>query len=210
MRLAWPTASWRTAIWIGVVVALVALVGIGLWLWLSIQQQRMREAYAEVTTMLQAGRTAEARPEVRAAIPGVLERFLARYPSSSRAPEAAYELGNVRADAGQWAQARGAYQIALAQGARGTIHTLAQAGIGSTWEAERNFGKAAEAYQAALTGIKPTDFYYEQLCLDLGRVQEAAGHRPEAIETYRRLLKQRPGSARAAEVRSRLAALGAS
>ncbi len=210
MRLAWPTTSWRTAIWIGVVVGLVAALGVGLWLWLSMREHRTLEAYAEVMTVLQAGRSPDAPAEARAAIPGMLERFLARYPGSSRAPHVAYELGSIRADGRQWDQARGAYQIALAQGAHGTIRTLAQAGIGSTWEAERNFGKAAEAYQAALIGLKPTDFYYEQLLLDLGRVQETAGHRAEAIETYRRLLKQRPGSARAAEVRSRLAALGAS
>src|SRR5690348_2070237 len=105
MRLAWPTVSWRTAIWIGAAAGFVAALGVGVWLLLSIREHRALEAYAEVMTALQAARAPDAPPEARAAIPGRLERFLARFPGSSRASQVAYELGGVRADGRQWAQA---------------------------------------------------------------------------------------------------------
>ena len=56
----------------------------------------------------------------------------------------------------------------------------------------------------------PKDFYYEALLADLGRAQELAGRMPEAIATYRRLLKELPQARRAEEIRARLMRLGAS
>jgi predicted TPR repeat methyltransferase len=44
----------------------------------------------------------------------------------------------------------------------------------------------------------------------LARAQEQSGDKTAAVETYRRLLRERPGSLRADEARSRLASLGAS
>ena len=78
-----------------------------------------------------------------------------------------------------------------------------------TWEAERNYPKAVEAFKTALTGIGPKDFYYEELLLGLGRTQELAGQKAEAIATYRRALSELTQSRRAEEIRARLAALGA-
>ncbi|MGH7393193.1 MAG: tetratricopeptide repeat protein, partial [Candidatus Rokuibacteriota bacterium] len=90
-----------------------------------------------------------------------------------------------------------------------TVRTLARAGIGYAWEGEQNWAKAAEAFQAALADLKPGDFHYEELLIDLARVQEVGGQKPAAIDTYRRLLKEVPGSLRADDVRTRLASLGA-
>jgi len=45
--------------------------------------------------------------------------------------------------------------------------------------------------------------------MDLGRSEELAGRKAEAIETYRRLLKEIPQARRASEIRARLTALGA-
>jgi tetratricopeptide (TPR) repeat protein len=81
--------------------------------------------------------------------------------------------------------------------------------VGYTWEAERNYGKATEAFQAALAGVGASDFLYETLTLDLARVQELGGRRDEAVETYRRLLRDVPGTRRAEDVKIRLATLGA-
>ncbi|MBI3825882.1 MAG: tetratricopeptide repeat protein [Candidatus Rokubacteria bacterium] len=207
--MSWPDISWRTAAWIATGLAVVVAAGAGLWLWSTLQERRALEAYAEVMTVMTTARAPDAPPAARAAVAGALEGFLARYPGSRRAGQAACELGNARSDARQWEAARGAYRIALAKGAQGTLRTLAQAGIAYTWEAERNFTRAGEAYRAALAGLKPSDFYYEQLLIDLGRSQEMAGQKDRAIATYQRLLKERPGSPRAGDVRGRLATLGA-
>src|SRR5207247_1673241 len=52
------------------------------------------------------------------------------------------------------------------------------------------------------------DFYYEALLADLGRAQELAGQKADAIETYRRILKELPQARRAEEIRARLRSLG--
>jgi len=150
-----------------------------------------------------------AKPEDRTVAIQTLEATLARYPSSSAATQAAYQLAALRYDAGQHAAARSAYEIVLARGASGTLRTLAQAGIGYAWEAERDYPKAIDVYRGTLSRLGPKDFYYETLLMDLGRSEELAGRKAEAIETYRRLLKEIPQARRAPEIRARLTALGA-
>jgi len=188
---------------IGLVVAL-ALGALG-WFWYSAQQSRAASAYAEALFRVRLA----AKPEDRTVAIQTLEATLARYPSSSAATQAAYQLAALRYDAGQHAAARRAYEIALARGASGTLRTLAQAGIGYAWEAERDYPKAIDVYRGTLSRLGPKDFYYETLLMDLGRSQELAGRKAEAIETYRRLLKEIPQARRASEIRARLTALGA-
>jgi tetratricopeptide (TPR) repeat protein len=211
--LAWlPFAlpPWRTlAIGAGVVLAVV-LLGTGAWLWNASQQQRGSAVYAAVLTRHRGAEAPQATPEARNAAMSDLERVLAEYPSNLMAPEAAYMLGNLRFASGQYDRARAAYQIALARaGSGGTVATLARAGVGYAWEAERKFPEATQAFEATLADLKPTSFYYEELLSDLARVQERSGKKDAAITTYRRLLKDLPKSPRAAEIRTRLAGLGA-
>ena len=188
---------------IGLVVAL-ALGALG-WFWHSAQQSRAASAYAEALFRVRLA----TKPEDRIVAIQTLEATLARYPSSSAATQAAYQLAALRYDAGQHAAARSAYEIVLARGASGTLRTLAQAGIGYAWEAERDYPKAIDVYRGTLSRLGPKDFYYETLLMDLGRSQELAGRKAEAIETYRRLLKEIPQARRAPEIRARLTALGA-
>ena len=138
-----------------------------------------------------------------------LERVLAEYPSNAMAPQAAYLLGNFRFAAGQYDRARAAYQVTIARASGGTMATLARVGVGYSWEAERKLPEATQAFATALADLKSTSFYYEELLSDLARVQERSGNKDAAIATYRRLLKDLPRSARAPEVRNRLASLGA-
>ena len=91
--------------------------------------------------------------------------------------------------------------------AGGTIRTLSAVGIGYTWEAEKSYAKAQTAFEAALSGRAPKDFMYEELLIDLARVQEFGGNRPGALETYQRLLKDLPDSRRGDDIRSRVASL---
>ena len=165
-------------------------------------------AYADVLVRVASAQGPQATAEARTAAIHDLEAILARYPSAAAAPQTAYDLGNLRYDAGQYGAARAAYEVALARGATGTLWTLAQAGIGYTREAEGDFPKTIDAYRAVLARLGPRDFYYEVLLADLGRAQELAGRKPEAIETYRRILKELPQARRADEIRARLRSLG--
>ncbi len=204
-----PRPSTRTLVAAGVAVLVLVAAVLGLWWWSSVKERTALAAYAEAMARAQAATNPQAPAPARAAAIHDLESVLAQYPSAASAPQAALTLGDLRYDEHQYEGARAAYAIAAARATSATVRTLARAGIGYAWEAERNLPRAVEAYRQALDGLKATDFLYEQLLLDLARVQELAGQKPAAIETYRKLLSEHPQSARADEVRSRLAALGA-
>ncbi len=208
-NLRWARPSWPTiAITAGVIVVL-GLLTTGAWLWSTAQQQRGNTAYG--ATLVRARQTdgAEAAPEAKAAAMVDLERVLAEYPSHPMAAQAAYSLGNLRFGAGHYDKARSAWQVAIAKSGGGTIATLARAGIGYAWEAERKLPEATQAFEAELARLSPKDFYYEELLFDLARVQELAGKKDAAVATYRRILKDVPKTVRAEEVRSQLANFGA-
>ena len=185
----------------------LGLIGIGGWTWYRAQQAQGAAALAAAVELTQKALAPGATPETRAEAIQALEAVIAQHPRYAGLPEAAYRLGNIRYDAREYAAARGAYQIALAKGATGTVRGLAAAGIGYTWEAEKDYAKAQSAFEAALAGLGPKDFLYEGLLLDVGRTQEFGGRRDAALETYRRLLKDWPDSRRADDVRTRIATL---
>jgi tetratricopeptide (TPR) repeat protein len=207
VNVAWPEP--RTLVVAGLGVVLVTAISVGGWYWYDTQQRRVGAAYAEVMTRAYAAQAPQASSDTRTQVARDLEDLIARHPSGASAAEAAYELGNIRYAAQQYPAARGAYEIAVARGASPTVRTLARASIGYTWEAERNFAKAVEAYQVVAKELAPKDFLYEQTLLDLARAQELAGRTPDAVATYQRLLKEFPAARRADDVRGRLVALGA-
>jgi len=86
---------------------------------------------------------------------------------------------------------------------------LARTSIGYTWEAERDWGKAIDAYLGVARDVGPKDFLYEEVQFALARVQELGGKPAEAITTYERVLKAAPNSARAEEAKQHLMRLGA-
>jgi len=201
-----PRPPARILVAAGAVAAVVAAAAGGAWWWSAAAAQRAMSAYAAALAQAQQ---AQASAAARAAAVAGLEAALARYPSAAVADQAAFELGNLRYRDRDWPRARAAYEIALARSGSPTLRTLARLGLGYTWEAEKNYPKALEAYRAALTGLKPGDFEYEELLLDVARVQELAGKTGEAIATYRRILRELPRGRRVDDVRSRLASLGA-
>jgi len=207
VNVAWPAP--RTLVAAGFGVLLVAAIAVGGWYWYDTQQRRVGAAYADVLTRTYAAQAPQAGADARARVARELEELIARYPSGPSAAEAAYELGNLRYAAQQYPAARGAYELAVARAGSPTVRTLARVSIGYTWEAERNFAKAVEAYQLVAKDLGPKDFLYEQTLLDLARAQELAGRQPDAVATYQRLLKELPAARRADEVRGRLVALGA-
>ncbi len=203
----WP--STRTLVLAGVVLIVVLAAAAGGWIWYGVQRGHAEAAHADAMARAAAARAPEATPDAKTTAIRELETVLQRYPSAPTVAQAAFELGNLRYDLKDYAGARATYEIAVARGASATIRTLARAGIGYTWEAERNFAKSAEAFQRALADLKPKDFEYEDIALALARDQELAGRKTDAIETYRKLLRDVPASRRGEDIRTRLAALGA-
>jgi len=190
-------------------VVAVGLLGAGGWYWYATTQHRAMATYAEALARAQPALGPEATIDARAAAIRDLEAALTQYPSGRGAAQVAYQLGNLRYQTQQYPQARGAYELAVAQGATRTLRVLSQGGVAYTWEAEHNYSKAIEAFKVALTGLGPKDFYYEELLLGLGRVQELGGQKADATATYRRALSELTQSRRLEEIRARLTALGA-
>jgi len=206
----WPSLGWpppRAAIAAGMAVGLLLLTTVAGLIWYGAVQRRATEAYTAVLARAEASLSPQGAPETKATAARELEALLARYPSGRAVASAAMELGHLRYDARQYHQARAAYEVALTRAAGPTIRSLARTSIAYTWEAERDWPKAIEAYRAALAERGGKDFLYEETMLDLARVQSLAGHQADAADTYRRLLKERPGTRYSNEVKSRLADL---
>jgi tetratricopeptide (TPR) repeat protein len=207
LKLTLPTG--RTLIIAGAAALVVVALGAGGWYWHTVSQRHAMVAYADALTRAQPALSAQATADARVSGIRELETALTQYPSGPGAAQVAYELGSLRYDAQQYAQARGAWDLAVAQGAPRTLKALSLGGVAYTWEAERNYAKAVDAFKIALTGLGPKDFYYEELILGLGRTQELAGQKADAIATYRRALGELAQSRRLEEIKARLAALGA-
>jgi tetratricopeptide (TPR) repeat protein len=205
-RIEWPGR--QTVAIIAAAVAAVLLIGAGIWYWRSAQESRAESAYAFAMTRASAARDANASPGTKAAAAQALESTLQAYPSASPAAQAAYELGNLRFGQRQYAGARSAYEVAAARARSSTIRTAARLGIAYAWEADKDFPKAVDAFQSVLSGLKPDDAFYEEALLALARDQELAGRKDDAVQTYRRLLREVPKTRRAEDVRSKLASLG--
>lgn len=192
----------------GLGVALVlGAAGFGVSAWNRTQESRGRLALAAAVDLAQQASGPTAPAEARERATRALEGVLAEHPRFSGAPEAAYRLGNLRYEAAQYPAARGAYEIALGKGATGTLRGLAALGIAYTFEAEKDYPRAQTAFQAALAGLSAKDFLFEEILLGLARTQEFSGNPGAARETYSRLLKERPETRRADDIRSRLANL---
>jgi tetratricopeptide (TPR) repeat protein len=192
----------------GLGVALVlGAAGFGVSAWNRTQESRGRLALAAAVDLAQQASGPTAPADARERANRALEGVLAEHPRFSGAPEAAYRLGNLRYEAGQYPAARGAYEIALGKGATGTLRGLAALGIAYTFEAGKDYARAQAAFQAALSGLSARDFLFEEMLLGLARTQEFGGNPGAARETYARLLKERPETRRADDIRSRLASL---
>jgi tetratricopeptide (TPR) repeat protein len=196
----------RLAIQVGAGVVVVALIVVGAWAWYRSQESRGEAALASATLLAQQA-TPQAAPDVRASAIAALEGVLRDHPRFSGAAQAAYQLGNLRYASGAYAQARGAYEVALAKGGPASLRALCAVGIGYTWEAEKNYANAAAAYEAALKAMAAKAFLYEDTLMALARVQELGGKPGAAAETYQRLLKEIPDTRRADDLKTHLANL---
>ena len=203
-----PASPWIRWAVLGVVALLIVggIAGAG-WAWYSAQEAKARQAFAEASDTVTQGQAPNATADTRDLATKMLEAVLAQHPRSSIVPQAAYQLGNLRYAAGQYPAARGAFEVALAGGASGNLKALCALGLAYTWEAEKNYARAQTAYEAALSGRGAKDFLYEELLIDLARVQEFGGNPRAALGTYERLMKDVPDTRRGDDVRSRIATL---
>jgi tetratricopeptide (TPR) repeat protein len=197
----------RLALKIASVVVALGLLATGGWLWLRSEEGRGQAALAGAAEAVQQGEGPLATPEARQKAIAMLQAVLAQHGRSQAASQAAYQLGNLQYQAGDYAAARAAYEIALAKGVGGSLRTLSAAGVGYTWEAQKNYASAVTAYEAAARALSSKQFYFEEALLDLARAQALAGKPVEARATYERLLKEAPETRRASEIRAKIAAL---
>jgi tetratricopeptide (TPR) repeat protein len=205
-RSSWLTPPpWRL---IALVAGSVVVLGIaiaGVWLWFAAEQRRGLEAFAEAMVKLQTSQAPNAAPDAKEAALRDLERALSERPPAGASAQVTYELGNLKYSAQQYPSSRSAYEM-TAGGVSPTLRRLSQVSVGYTWEAEKDYPKAADAYETAAASLKPGDFLYDELLMDLGRVQELAGRKDAAIRTYQRIADD-PKSFRRDDARGRLASL---
>ena len=199
----------RLGLKIGGAVLVVPVLGLATWRWLRAEDSRGQAALAASTDLVQQADSPQATPDVRGQAIASLQAVLAQHGRSSAAVQAAYELGNLQYQAGDYAAARGAYEIALAKGAAGSLRTLAASGVGYTWEAQKNYANAVTAYEAVARTVPPKQFFFEDALLDLARAQALAGKPVDALATYERLLKDVPETRRAPDIRAKIAELQA-
>lgn len=198
--------SGRVLAIIGGTVVVLAAAGVGGWLWHSAQERRALESFADALLKVQISQTPGAPPDARAQAIKELEGALSRGPSGAIASQVTYELGNLKYREGQYDASRTAY--GLTSGSKSpTLSRLAQLSVGYAWETQKDYPKAIEAFEKAVSGLKPGEFLYDEILVDLARVQELAGKKNDAIKTYRRIVAN-PASRRSDDVRARLASLG--
>jgi tetratricopeptide (TPR) repeat protein len=200
--------STRTLLIAGLGALAVGLAAVGGWAWSAALERRADTAVAEVMERVQLAQAPDASAEARLTAIRELEQLLQRHPSARSVPATAYELGNLRFAAAQYGAARAAYDLALQRGAKGLVAALARSAIARTWEAERDYARAADAYAALVQHLDVRSFLFEDALIDQARVLEMAGKKAEAIAAYQRVLKEVPAARRADDVRSRLASLG--
>jgi len=203
-----PLPPPRVLLVTGLVTVAVLSAAAGGWYWYDAQQRRVAGIYAGVMTRVYAAQSPDASADARARAQQDLEQLLTQHPSAAPVGEAAYELGNLRYAARQWAPARSAYEIALGRGRSATVRTLARTSIGYTWEAEQNWGKAIDAYSALARDLRPKDFVFDDVQFALARAQELGGKPADAVATYQRLLKEEPHGLRSEEAKQQLLRLG--
>ena len=196
--------------WAGLALIILAAVGLGWggWMvWSTRAESHGAVALAQARFLLAQAQTPNAVPEAKERAQKALEDVVAEYPRLSSGAQAAYQLGNLRFAAGQYPQARAAFQVARSRARSASLTSLASLGVGFTFEAEKNYEAAEKSFAETVKGASPKDFLYEEAMSDMARVQELGGKRAAALETYQKILEELPDGRRAEELRARVATL---
>jgi tetratricopeptide (TPR) repeat protein len=198
--------SWRVVAIAGGAVLVLGVAIAATWLWFAAEQRRGLEAFAQAMVKVQSSLAPNASADAKGQAIRDLEGALGQKPAASVSSQVTYELGNLKYDIQQYPGSRSAYELAT-RGTSPTLRRLAQVSLGYTWEVQKDYPKALQAFESALAPLKPGDFLYQDLMMDLGRVQELAGRKEDAIKTYQRVVSD-PKSVRSDDARGRLASLG--
>jgi tetratricopeptide (TPR) repeat protein len=196
---------WGWVILAAAALVLAIIVGSGVWFYLDRQREAGYTAYGRTIPIVQAAVGKSAGGEQRQAVQA-LEEFLRAWPRHPAAGPAWYELASLHAQGGAWDQAIHAYGEA-ARRARGSLQALSQLGLGYAYEAKQDYGRALSTFQEALKGKEPKAFLYGELLLSQARAQEALDRKAEALESYRRFLKDLPTAPQAPDIKGRIASL---
>lgn len=201
-----PTvARWAILSAIGLLV--VVLIGSGVWMFLQRREAVAQQAFVAAVASYRQG-LASGEETTLALAADNFKQFLREYPRSRLAGQAWYLLGSVEHQRRAFNDAIAAFTEAGRRDS-GSVGSLSRLGLGYAWEAKGDFGRALEAYQAALGSRDPKDFLYGELLLAIARAQEELKQPEAAVKSYKRFLQDIPTSARAEEIRIRLAILGA-
>jgi len=202
----------RPTLWAIYGAAVVLVIGIvwGGWaLWKTRYETQGAFALTQARALASQSQAPGASPDARQRAEKALQDVITEYPRLSSIGQAAYLLGSLRFASGQYAAARSSFELAGDRAGSPTLAALAALDVGYCWEAEKNYEAAEKAYRAAISNGNPTNFLYEEVMIDIARVQDLGGKTTAAVETYQRLLKDLPESRRAEEFRSRMASLRA-
>src|SRR5262245_6152228 len=165
---------WRVLAMVGGAVVVLAAAAAAASLWFAAEQRRGADAFARAMVALQVTQAPNPTAEATSQAIRDLQGTLSQKPGAAIASQATYELGNLTYQDKKYPESRSAYELA-SRGSSPTLRRLAQVSLGYTWEVEKDYAKAIEAYSAALASLKPGDFLYEDLLMDRARVQELAG-----------------------------------
>jgi TolA-binding protein len=146
----------RLGLKIAAVAAVIGVLVTAGWLWVRTEDTRGQAALAASADLVQQADGPEATTEARQKAITALQLVLAQHGRTAAAAVAAYQLGNLQYQSGDYAAARGAYELALAKGASGSVRTLAASGVGYTWEAQKNYANAVTAYEGLLKDAPDT------------------------------------------------------
>ena len=163
--------------WVIGAVVLLLLAGCGLWFYLYLErrQEKIELAAQSLLTTATDQQT--------------LESIIQQYPQTDSAGQALILLGHGKCQQQDWDGARGYYQRLYERNnsKRSDLTASALFGIGVTYEAEKNWDKALEAY-AQLTSSFPQSFKAVEAKLGAARVSELKGNNEKARQFYEDIL----------------------
>jgi TolA-binding protein len=193
----------RRTLWGGVVLLTVLLLAGGGWYWWERQQEAGQTAFDQAFTLYRQAMT-EGTAERLAQAVQALDGVVSRYPRHASVPLAHYALGNLHYRARAYEKATASFESAVRTG-RGSLTGVSRLGLGYTWEARGDPGRALEVYQQGLQGRDAKDPFFSEFLLAVARTQVALKRPAEAQATYQRFLKDLPTSPRIEDVKAQLA-----
>ncbi|MFQ5876082.1 MAG: tol-pal system YbgF family protein [Acidobacteriota bacterium] len=132
------------------------------------------------------------------------DAILEEYGSTRAAPKALYYRSIALADLERYEEAVASWDRFLREHPRDFLAPLARYNLGRVLEAQGSPGEALLHYQALADDARAGLFPTEEGLLGIARCQEALGEREAALETYRRVLDEFPGSEYQVEARRKV------